>query len=218
MIIGTVFFLFGAAALAVVISMTANWLSCKDSYAEFDAVITDVTKTYSGHGSNKKSHYEVTVEYDYNGKHYERELGYYTAGMGEGETVTILCNPDHPREIISSPLIPGAILSVFALIFGGIGAGFLMHEIKMKRVVQRLMDNEQYVCADYVREEPSGMRVNNVRYEQAVFCYVDQYGRKYEFASQPYHPLKKPFYPGQQVRVYVDMEKDARKYYIPEEQ
>lgn len=218
MLIGTIFFLFGAAGLAAAISMTVNWISCKDSYAEVEAVIADVTRTYSGHGSDRKAHYHVTVEYDYNGEHYEQPLGYYTAGMKEGNTVTIRCNPEDPDEIVSSPAVAVAIFSVFALIFGGIGAGFLIHEIKMKKFVQGLVDNELYVCADYIREKMSAMRVNNVRYAQAVFGYVDPYGRKYEFESQPYHPLEKPFYPGQQVRVYIDMENNPRKYYIPKEQ
>jgi hypothetical protein len=59
----------------------------------------------------------VYIEYDYEGKKYERELGHYIAGMSEGKEIEILIDPRDPSKISSKG---DRILSVILAVLGAV--------------------------------------------------------------------------------------------------
>ena len=115
---------------------------------------------------------------------------------------------------MTDPGVATAVCLIFVFVFGGIGAAFLIVELRKGAYINGLIRDDKYVYAEYTVEEPSGLRVNNVRYNQSVFTYDSGFGITAEFRSQPHHPMESPYSPGDRVKVYVDMKKDASKHYV----
>lgn len=214
MIIGVLFTACAAIMIIAAVSMMIRWNEFSATAVTAYATITDIeTSHYRSNGKTRTDH-DVTVEYSYNGKDFNRELGYYTSGMYEGQQIEISINPDNPGEIMTSTYLAGTLLIVFALIFGALGVYLLVKELTLKKYITRLIEEDKYViCSDWT-EGTSGVKVNNVRYYMAVFEYTDPIGRNYYFNSHPYHPNKCPFYHGQSVQVFVDLEENPDKYYV----
>jgi hypothetical protein len=89
---------------------------------EWKAVITRiesherVSTNDKGEEETDASH-DVYIAYDYEGKHYEREMSHYSSGMYEGKEVKIFINPDNPSDISA----PGDIfLSLGLTAFGAL--------------------------------------------------------------------------------------------------
>lgn len=208
-----------SAAAAVFIAICAffliRWFDFKKDCVSTEAVIVDIRSSYNS--SNDSTDYDVTVEYIADGKIYRRPLEYYISSMREGQSVTIYYDPDDPYKIMNSPYLTCAILLIFILILGGVGTYFWLSEILNKRTINRLAaENKYIVCDDQVEryEGSSNITVNNVRYLQTDFIYHDSDGKEYVFSSRAYHPRKNPFADGRNVTIYVDIEKNPKKYYV----
>lgn len=206
----------GVVMLIVVISLASSWNSFKDTACEASAVISDINVhkgTYKKHGKTRhRTDYTVYIDYTVDGQEYHDTLGYYVSGMAVGDEVTVLYDPEDPSRLMSDPTPSCVISGIFALIFGGIGAALLLHELNKSKFVNRLIEKDAYVvCYDW-EEVNSGTRVNNVRYKQIV-CHYEDLGRTFQFHSAPYHPNKCPVYPGQPITVYVDLD-EPKKYYV----
>ena len=137
--------------------------------------------------------------------------------MREGDEVEMLIDPNNPSKNRSEPYLFSGIMAIVGLIFGGIGAGFLIFELKMSRYINGLIAEDKFIYAEYSNEEQSNVTVNNVRYYQAVFVYEDGFGRQLTFTSRPYHPNSRPYVKGDSMKVYVDMENYPNKYYVSRE-
>ncbi|MGN0638533.1 MAG: DUF3592 domain-containing protein [Huintestinicola sp.] len=218
-IIGIVFFLFGAAFLIVPVINIAGWSEFEKDAVPVTARIIDIdTHTTRRSNSHKRTTYhDVYIEYEYEGETYSEELDHYTSGMREGDELEILIDPDDPSKNRSEPYLFSGIMALFGLIFGSIGAAFLIHEIKKGRYINGLIAEDKFIYASYSHEEKANVTVNNVRYNQAVFVYEDGFGRKLIFKSEPYHPNSRPYIQGDSKKVYVDMENDPGKYYVSRE-
>lgn len=220
MIIGAVFTLVAAVMLIVSVAVNVSWNSFKKTAVSVTAEITDIQVRRERRHSSSNSrnttttYHDVYVEYDYNGQHYSEKLGYYYSGMAEGDEISILIDPNDPKRSMTDPGIASAVCLIFVFVFGGIGAVFLIVELRKGAYINRLIRDDKYVYAEYTGEEPSGLRVNNVRYNQSVFTYDSGFGITAEFRSQPHHPMESPYSPGDTVKVYVDMKKDASKHYV----
>lgn len=207
-------FLFVSIAMFCGMSaMLMDWYARKDTYVAVQAVITDIG--VERHGS--RTRHNVMVAYEFEGERYECELGHYSSNMRRGDTVEIFCDPENPQETMTSPWSRVMIFGLLGTVTGGIGIGFLAHELRKRGFAKKLIHSGSYVYANFDREERAFVRVNGVDYCRAVFVYTDPYGVRYEFASEAYHPQKYPYGDGQPVRVYVDI-KDPKHYYIPEDQ
>lgn len=220
MIIGGVFSLVAVIMLLVSVGTRISWNSFKKTAVSVTAEITDiqVRRERSHSSSNSRNttttYHDVYVEYDYNGQHYSEKLGYYYSGMAKGDEITILIDPNDPTRSMADPGIATAVCLIFVFVFGGIGAAFLIVELSKGAYINGLIRDDKYVYAEYKGEEPSGLRVNNVRYNQSVFTYDNGFGITATFHSQPHHPMESPYSPGDTVKVYVDMKKDASKHYV----
>lgn len=219
LLFGIIFGVVGVVMLCIIIGQLIKWNDFKKTALPAEAVITNIETvvTRDSDGDRTTKHY-VDIEYYADGKTYSGPLGYYSSGMREGDTITVYYDPDNPGYTMSKPYLMCGIMSIFLLVFGGIGAGFLIYEIRMYNFASSLIREDKYVYSEDWHEEIANVRVNNVRYRMAVCTYHDSYGREYTFNSQPYHPNKCPFYPGKQIKIYVDIEKDGTKYYVSEDE
>lgn len=206
-------FLFVSIAMFCAVSVILlDWYARKDTYVAVQAVIVDIEA--EGHGS--RTQHNVIVAYEFEGERYESELGRYSSNMRRGDTVEIFCDPEDPREIMTSPWTMVMIFGLLGTVTGGVGVGALAYELRKRGSAKRLIHSGSYVYANFEREESASVRVNGMNYCRAVFVYTDPYGVRYEFVSEAYHPRKYPYSDGEPVRVYVDI-KDPKHYYITAE-
>lgn len=75
--------------------------SFNETAVEVDGVITDIVIERDYHPREIRYDYYVTVQYTYDGETYTGDYGFYTKGMEIGDVVTVLVNPDNPREIMA---------------------------------------------------------------------------------------------------------------------
>lgn len=214
MIIGAVFTLVAAVMLIVSVAVNVSWNSFKETAVSVTAEITDIKTRTERRNGKRKTYHDVYIEYDYNGKHYSEELSYYSPSMTEGDSISVLIDPNKPSKNMSDPALVTGIFGIFVFVFGGIGVAFLIVELRKGAYINGLIRDGKYVYAEYTGEEPSGTRVNNVRYNQSVFRYDSGFGITAEFHSHPHHPAQCPYHTGDKVKVYVDMQKDASKHYV----
>ncbi len=220
-IIGVIFFLFGVVFLIVPIVSVVGWEDFKKDAVPVSATISDIrthtSRSRSSSSGKRRTYHDVYVEYEYEGESYYEELDHYTSGMREGDVLDILIDPDDPSKNRSEPYLFSGIMAIVGLIFGGIGAGFLVHEFRRGIIVNRLIAEDKFIYAQYSHEEKANVTVNKVRYDQSVFVYDDGSGRKMVFKGEPHHPSSRPHIPGDHMKVYVDMENDPNKYYVSRE-
>ncbi|MDY3792131.1 MAG: DUF3592 domain-containing protein [Oscillospiraceae bacterium] len=214
-LIGVIFFLFGVVFLIVPIVSVAGWEDFKKDAVPVTATISDI-RTHTSRSSNgkRRTYHDVYVEYEYEGESYYEELDHYSSGMREGDEVEMLIDPNNPSKNRSEPYLFSGIMAAIGLIFGGIGAGFLIHEIKRSGYINGLIAEDKFIYANYTHEETANVMVNNVRYNCSVFVYNDGSGRQMAFKSEPHHPNTLPYVQGDSIKVYVDMENAPEKYYV----
>ena len=213
--VGALLMAIAAILVAVSVLILMKWADFKSRCVSTDAVITDIRREYNY--SNESTEYHVTVEYIVDGVVYRRPLGYYISSLREGQVVTINYDPEDPYFIMNDPFIACVLLAVFTLSCAGVGIYMLTSELLNRNMVNRLADESKYIICDgrcERIERNANITVNNVRYMQTDFIYYDMEGREYKFSSRAYHPDKCPFYPGQSVTIYVDIEKNPKKYYV----
>lgn len=218
MLIGIWFSAFAVICIATVVFWLVSWANFSKNALSTDGVIIDIRGYYNR--NSKSTEYDVIVEYTVGGVLYTRSLGYYSSAMEIGQTVTVIYDSEDPDHMMSKPYFECAVIAIFILVFGGAGTIFIVTEILNMQRINRLADEDKYIICDHTceREEVSAhVKVNRVYYRQTNFIYRDMYGREYVFSSRPYHPEKNPFLDGQSVTVYVDIEKDPKKYYISSE-
>lgn len=217
MIFGLIFSVLTVLIIYVGAANYVKWNKFKETAVPVNAEITDIHKRSKASSKNKNTVYTVYISYEYDGQEYSDELGYYVTGMTVGDTVTIKIDPDDPQDHMSDPLMANIICAVSALLTGIVGAAFFIYELRRGAYINSLIKAEKYVLAEYTGEKPSGLTVNNVKYERSVFVYTDSSGNKTTFRGRPHHPNKLPCYPCGTAKVYVDMENDSRKHYVSQE-
>ncbi|MCH5192927.1 MAG: DUF3592 domain-containing protein [Oscillospiraceae bacterium] len=212
---------FSAFALLVLIidaGMFISWLDFKKDSISTDAVIIGIRSSYDS--SDDSENHSVLVEYIVDGEVYRRSPGYYSSSMRTGQHITVYYDRSDPSRIKSDPSSACALMLIFIFVFGGVGAAFLIYELRLKKTVTALIAEGKYIVCDssVERVEVSAhVKVNRVYYRQTDFFYNAPDGKEYIFSSRPYHPDKNPFIDGQNVIVYVDIEKDPKKYYVSED-
>jgi len=205
-------FFAAAVIIAVIYGATQiNYYSFKKNAVPVTAVISNI-ETYKD--SDNETQYRVYIQYEYNGDTFEDTLGYWSAGMAVGKEIQIYVNPDNPTEIKSNSVLLAVLLSIFIIVFGGIGGVGIIGEIKMSRCINRLIREDKYVFAEYLKDEYANISVNDVRYIQPVFVYDDGFDKKLYFSGPAHHPDKPTYGSGDSVRVYVDIDGDTQKYYV----
>jgi hypothetical protein len=103
-IIATVFLVIGLVLLGIGAYLGVVPAIPKEFVATTQATIADITTGYGNTTSNGRQNinYNVFVEYEIEGRGYERMLGYYNSGMAIGQQVEIEYDTRNPN-VISSP-------------------------------------------------------------------------------------------------------------------
>lgn len=191
-----------------------------DMSASTDAVITDIQRithtTKSGHTTTTETHYNVGISYEVDGVTYFDSLSYYTPFMREGDTVKVYYNEDDPEENFSFSIISMLPMFMAVVVFMLPLFCILIHEFTKGRYINELIESGKFMLADDYAEVNSNVKVNMVRYKMLEIVCHDESGKEYKFYSRPYKPGNAPFKAGEPIKVYVDTEKNVKKYYISE--
>ena len=206
---------FALILIPVMVYLLVSWADFQKKCVSTQAVITDISRHYNR--NRDEYEHDVTVEYFIDGQRYTNSLNYYVSSMKPGQTVTVYYDPDDPYRTMDKPYLACVFIAVFVLIFGGVGGGLLFSEISFMMKINRLADEDKYVICGMdcqFLEVNSNVTVNHVRYLQTDIIYCDERGMEHKFSTRPYKPGNCPIYPGQPVKVYVDLENDPKKYYV----
>ena len=140
-------------------------------------------------------------------------LGFIFAGIAAVEWVVLLvllCIPSirtAPEAVIVLP----SVLGLQGLIFGGIGAGFLLYVSKQEKLRDDLLANGLFETANVVSiEQDWRVRVNR-RSPYRVICRLERDGVLHEYRSHLLYDLP-ALSPGDPVKVYLDWQDDKRFY------
>ena len=78
----------------------------------------------------------VYIEYEVDGEVFTAQLNWSSSRMYVGQSIEIYVSRHNPRQFVSTgmmPWLPVMIISIFPIVFGGIGAGFLIHHARNKK-------------------------------------------------------------------------------------
>ena len=196
------------------------WLiSCfqfKDTAVEVPGTITEIIEYRDSDG---EYHHRIYVAYEYNGEIFENiSLDSYTSSMYEGDSVTLLCDPERPGKVkLASMLYFGPSLligmgALFAVVGGGILATALSGAAKRKKIKNQ--GKILYATVEQISYNKS-YTVNGI-HPYVIYCtYRDDYRDVvYRFKSENLWSDPSVLFPvGSSIEVRVD-EKDYSKYYV----
>ncbi len=213
-IVGVVFALVGVILISVGIGIFASNKKFEATAETTTAVITDIETYYKRSGGEKKRYRDVYVQYEVDGKVYDRELNYYSSGMYTGQTIEIMYNPENPAEIRSgNSLLMLLILCGMGVVFAAIGVPFTAISIK-GGAKKRLKANGERVTGTITDVITiTNVTINGSHPYKAECEVIDQFtGEKYLYSSkQVMNDIT--YMVGSTVDVYVDPN-DKSKYYV----
>ena len=162
--------------------------------------------------------YTVFVEFEVDGKIYSGRLGFYSVGMYEGGTVTVLYNIDNPQNFRSKSgdtffYILLIILGIAVLAFGIIA---FINSVKKNKQKTLLTQGGEKVLASVTNIMPGNIALKGQVCYNLICEYNDPAGNAYFFKSENIWvdippPGENNQYP--QIAVYVDGN-DWGKYYV----
>ena len=107
---------------------------------------------------------QVTVRYEVGGEEIIRRLNWWSSDMRTGQPIELLVRRYYPHRISSPGIIgwlPVLIIGPQAVVFGGIGAGFLLYNKRKKNLRRWLLENGNPIMADVLGTEDNwSMTVN----------------------------------------------------------
>lgn len=215
-IVGAVFALFSVLFLIIGIIV---FCSVSKTEREGTEVVATVTSVESYRDNDGDISYRVFVTFTYEGNEYKDvKLGYYDSTTYEGNTVKVIVDPEHPRNIVKrgEGIFFILIFGFFALIFGIIGFTILGIEVAGNRKKKYLMENGRLIHAVIEGIELNTFITVNDMHPYNVFCgYVDPTtGEKIDFKSNNLFFNPNEFYEiGSYIDVYVD-QNSYKKYYV----
>ncbi len=214
-IVGIVFFL---AGILLVIASIMTYAGDKQFEANADKTMATITEidTYRTRSNGKtRTRHNVFVEYEVDGKTYNRELNYYTSSMYEGKEIEVMYNPDNPADIRGGGTgIAMVILCIMGLIFGAIGGGLFFTNVAAGGKRKKLMENGDRVTGTITNViTVMNVRINGRHPFKAEIEVIDPYtGEKYLYSSkQVMNDIN--YMIGSTVDVYVDRNNKS-KYYV----
>lgn len=188
----------------------------KSRAVEVDAVISNIEVYKDDDGETT---HRVYVTFEYGGQKYENVgINFYYAGMKEGKTIELLCDPNNPTRISSetSSAIMIVVFLIFAVTFSGFGIKGIVNNIKEKNTLKQLSSTGHtiYATVDEIIKS-SGTNAKG-QHSYVVRCsYMDDYNNTfYEFESdEVFRDPSDRYYPGCTVKVQVQPE-DYSLYHV----
>lgn len=214
-VMGMIFFLVG---LGLVFGGVKYTISTKEKISESEVIMGEITEIHTWYDSDGDSHHDVFVEYEYDGKEYDRELNSYSSSMYEGKEIELYVRPDAPGDAtaVSMANFGSYMLLGMGAIFAIVGFFIMRTGVKglTGSSVRRLKKNGKAVYATVTNAYLDMSTEVNGRSPYWLECkYEDTYtGNTYLFRSENLWEMPDP-YIGQQILVYVDV-KDWKKYHV----
>ena len=152
-LVSTVFIFFGIIFAAVSVIMSNVTEEQAKTYIPTEAVITEIRTERDSDGDlSTYPHINYTVD----GKEYTTVLDFYSSDMFEGQTITILYNPETPSTVVyeKGARTIVAVMSVMAAVFFVIGGiplviGIILIVISLKKQKTEVSMKEEIKAADY---------------------------------------------------------------------
>ena len=114
-----IFLIIGVAMMGAGVGVAIYFGVDNSNYVKVSATITDID-TYTD--SDGDRHYEVSVNYEYNGEQYKDiPTNFWETGMYVGEVIDIYCHKDNPTQMRH-----GSIMIILPCILFGMGLLFTL--------------------------------------------------------------------------------------------
>ncbi len=213
-LIGIVFFLVGILLIIVSVFTYVGNKQFESNAEKIMATITDIDTYRTRSNGKTKTRHNVYIEYEVDGKVYNRELNYYTSSMYEGKEIEVMYNPNNPADVRAYENIAFIILAFMGLVFGAVGGGMFFANVAAGGKRKKLMENGEPVTGtitDIITV--TNVRINGRHPFKAEVEVIDPYtSEKYLYSSkQVINDIS--YMVGSTVDVYVDPN-DKSKYYV----
>ena len=212
---GIILWFVGIPFLIIGLLMGIHEKNFRDNAVEVQGIIETIA--IDRHGD--ETDYDVFVAYDYDGYDYSNvRINSYSSAMYEGAEITLLVNPDNPREVETENA--GIIL---AAVFGGMGflitlIGLILFIISgsRNRRNKNLMETGQHVYGEIESLERDTSVTINGRHPYRIYCkYQDsKTGYIYKFKSRilDFNP-NDSYKIGDQIGIYLEPG-NFKHYYV----
>ena len=125
------------------------------------AQIIEITRGVTQGGN---AHHTAFIEYEFEGEVFTAQLRWWSSRMYVGQPVEIYVNRYNPREFVHSgilDILPFIIMLPIAVVFNGLGVGFLAHHSRKKKRHRWLLDFGTPVWANVLGfEENWSIQIN----------------------------------------------------------
>ena len=212
---GIILWFIGIPFLVMGVLMGIQEKNFQENAVEVNGIIDTIA--IDRHGDD--TDYDVFVSYNFEGEDYSNvRLNAYSSSMYEGEEITLLLNPDNPREVQAENV--GIILTA---VFGGIGVlifliGLILLIISSirSRRNKNLMETGQHVYGEIESLDRDTTVTINGRHPYRIYCkYQDpQTGYIYKFKSKilDFNP-NDSYKIGDQIGIYLEPG-NFKHYYV----
>jgi len=215
-----IFLLAGLGLLIAGILVQNNSKNFAQHAKEATATITQIDYDYhTDSDGDTTTNYTVYVEFEVDGKTYSGRLGFYSAGMYEGGTVTVLYDIGNPQNFRSKSgdTFIYILLVLVGIAVMAIGLIFFLNSGKNNKQKTFLMQSGKKVLANVTNIVPGNIAIRGRVCYNIICEYSDASGSEtHSFKSDniwvDFPPIdENQTYP--QIAVYVDIN-DWRKYYV----
>ena len=208
-----IFLIIGVAMMGAGVGVSIYFGVDNSNYVKVSATITDIDAYTDSDGDR---HYEVTVNYVYNGEQYtDIPTNFWETGMYVGEVIDIYCHKDNPTLMRH-----GSIMIILPCILFGMGllftlfSAFPIHKnIKKNRIAKNVLKNGEVVhCRIKAVVPDMSYRVNGRIVNNMIECEPFDNNVVVTYTSEPFNQ-KYPVEIGSTIDVYRNRE-DASQYYV----
>ena len=184
------------------------------STPEVSAVIEEIKTTTRRKSDGKRTtDHDVYVSYTVDGTEYYNELGYYSSGMHEGDTISVHYSPENPDKIKTNSYVGELIVFPMGVLFAGIGAAFCAVEIKRSKKRKFLIENGIRTLATVTEVLTDYSTTVNGKHPDMIKCeVVDEYtGQIHSYTSESsFNDCS--VYKGMPVNIYVNPSNPEEAY------
>jgi hypothetical protein len=167
LLFGTVFLCMGLIILNIGIQDYRHETSLRNRLevegVHVAAIISDISVTRTGSGSNQNTQRRVSIAYVMNGREHRQTLNYWDSTMYVGKPMALLVDPANPNIYVSAAgTTSGGILTlILGPVFTLVGAGFFIAIFKQAMLSARLKRDGVVVYAQVVGSEQDwNVRIN----------------------------------------------------------
>ena len=133
-LIGGIFTALGAISFIVLAILCVNVNKFNKTAKEVTAVITDISYSRDSDGER---HGSAFVSFEFDGKEYnDVRLNYFSSSMNEGDEITLLVNPEKPRNVRVKGEVLYIILPVIFVLAGDVRTVFDENQLEIFAALQ----------------------------------------------------------------------------------